>query len=112
MTINSKAYKEIINILSKLNVFEASCVLKAVSKSVSNGDLNYQKPRSFRKSKIQLDRELYDFILSFDLHHIAQRDVIAACIEEFGIERAPSRTSLCRAWPRLVALQLERDHEI
>ncbi len=82
--------------LDKLSMTEAKDVLETVRNSLE------LRPRSSRKSKIELDRELYEFILSLDLEFSAQKTVRSMCIAKFGLERAPSRTALSRMWERLL----------
>ncbi|MVB42543.1 primosomal protein [Vibrio cholerae] len=97
-----KAYKQIVKILSSLNVYQAKNVLDSVYRSVSSGTLDLTPIPNNHKSKIDSDRELHDFILSLDLEFLTQKDVLLACIDKFGKERAPSRTSLNRAWKKLL----------
>ncbi|EGR4316045.1 primosomal protein [Vibrio cholerae] len=97
-----RAYEQIVKILSSLNVYQAKNVLDSVYRSVS-----FVTPESTRipnnyKSKIDSDRELHDFIMSLDLEFLHQKDVLLACIDKFGKKRAPSRTSLNRAWKKLL----------
>ncbi|MDA5312304.1 MULTISPECIES: hypothetical protein [Vibrio] len=96
------AYEQIVKTLSSLNVYQAKNVLDSVYRSVSSGKLEVTPVPSYYKSKIDSDRELHDFILSLDLEFLPQKDVLLACIDKFGKERAPSRTSLNRAWKKLL----------
>ncbi|EJB8688024.1 MULTISPECIES: hypothetical protein [Vibrio] len=97
-----RAYDQIVKILSLLNVYQAKNVLDCVYRSVSSGTLELTPIPSNYKSKIDSDRELHDFIISLDLEFLHQKDVLLACIDKFGKERAPSRTSLNRAWNKLL----------
>lgn len=96
------AYQEMLKILKSLNVYQAKNVLDLVYKSISSGKLELAPNPTRFKSKIELDRELHDFILSMDLEFMTQKDVRLACLNKFGKERAPSRTALNRAWPKLL----------
>jgi len=96
------AYQDILKILKSLNVYQAKNVLDLVYKSISSGKLELAPIPTRFKSKIELDRELHDFILSMDLEFMTQKDVRLACLKKFGKERAPSRTALNRAWPKLL----------
>ncbi|MEZ8791898.1 primosomal protein [Vibrio splendidus] len=95
-TKEKDAQDNIMDILLTLNVIEARNVLDATCRSLGLSAPVFQK-RSRQKSKIELDRELYEFILSLDLEFVTQKDVLAACIDKFGVERSPSRTGLNRA---------------
>ncbi|MFI3273734.1 primosomal protein [Vibrio sp.] len=97
------AQEKIMDILLMLNVVEARNVLDAICQSLGQKTPAFKK-RAGQKSKIELDRELYEFILSLDLEFMTQGDVLAACIDKFGKERSPSRTSLNRAFNNGVLL--------
>ncbi|EOC7930513.1 primosomal protein [Vibrio fluvialis] len=86
--------------LLRLNAIEAKCVLNHVSQAIQQGSLlaNVDLKPTKRKSKVELDRELYEFILNLDLDFLTQKDVRAACMAKFGSKRTPSRTSLNRAF--------------
>ncbi|CAM4040195.1 MULTISPECIES: hypothetical protein [Vibrio] len=100
-TVKEKdAQKQIMEILLQLNVIEATKVLSAICRSLGQEGLNFQK-RNSRKTKVELDREVYEFIMSQDLEFITQKDVLVACVEKFGKERAPSRTGLSRALKKI-----------
>ncbi|MGR3043920.1 primosomal protein [Vibrio vulnificus] len=100
-TVKEKnAQKQIMEILLQLNVIEATNVISAICSSLGQETHNFQK-RNNRKTKIELDREVYEFIMGLDLDFIAQKDVLVACVEKFGKERAPSRTGLSRALKKI-----------
>ncbi|AKB07656.1 primosomal protein [Vibrio cholerae] len=86
--------------LLQLNTIEAKCVLSHVNQAIQQGSLlvNVDSKPTKRKSKVELDRDLYEFILSLDLDFLTQKDVRAACIAKFGSKRTPSRTSINRAF--------------
>ncbi|MEZ8860194.1 primosomal protein [Vibrio sp. 10N.247.311.51] len=91
------AHSAIMDILLMLNAIEARNVIEAICQDLGQKAPAFQK-RKGRLSKIELDRDLYEFILSLDLEFMAQRDVLNACIDEFGKERSPSKTGLNRAF--------------
>lgn len=97
-----RAYDQIVRTLSSLNVYQAKCVLDAAYRSTSLGKIELEPVPTLYKSKIEWDRELHDFILSMDLEFSTQKEVLIACIDKFGKERAPSRTGLNRAWKKLL----------
>lgn len=91
-----QAHVKIMDILLMLNAIEARNVIEAICQDLGQKAPAFSK-RRHQKSKIELDRELYEFILSLDLEFVTQKDVLAACIDKFGVERSPSRTGLNRA---------------
>lgn len=97
-----KAFEQVVKTLSSLNIYQAKNVLDLVYKSISSGKLELAPIPTRFKSKIELDRELHDFILSMDLEFMTQKDVRVACLNKFGKERTPSRTALNRAWSKLL----------
>lgn len=103
----SRAQKEILNTLSNLNVFEAVSVLDFVYLAVKSRKADLAPSPMLSKSKIELDRELFEFILGMDLEFMTQKDVLTACIDKFGKERAPSRTGLNRLWREILAKKAE-----
>ena len=111
-TNSQKALDNVLNILKELTINDAEYVLKATAQTLSqkftlNGVIKFPV-----KSKIQRDLPLLNFILSLELNYLSQKDVRALCIDKFGTDRVPARTSFNREWPHLVALKAERDHEI
>lgn len=97
-----EAYKLIVKALSSLNQEQSKSVLKQYYRFLSLRELELKTLPTKRKSKIEQDRELYEFILSMDLEFSTQKNVRLACIDKFGLERAPSRTALGRVWKKLL----------
>lgn len=89
------SYKKIMGVLSRLSDCDARTVLDEVNKARVYGRVNAH-------SKTELDRELYEFILSMDLEFLTQKQVRLVCIDKFGLERAPSRSALSRIWKKLL----------
>lgn len=102
-----KAKDLILKELMKLNVLEARYVVDFINAAIAQGSLCpvIEDSAVGRRCKIELDKELYDFILSLDLKSTTQKDVLEICIERFGKERSPSRTGLNRAWRKLLMAQ-------
>jgi DNA polymerase III psi subunit len=103
----NEAYKLIVKALSKLNPTQSKSVIKQCYRFLSLKELELKALPTKRKSKIEQDRELHDFILSMDLEFCTQKNVRHACIDKFGADRAPSRTSLNRAWHKLLQKKQE-----
>ncbi|KGK15316.1 hypothetical protein [Vibrio navarrensis] len=101
------AIEKILPFFYKLNSFESRCVLDFINAAIAQGSLCpvIEDSTVGRRCKIELDKELYDFILSLDLKSTTQKDVLEICIEQFGKERSPSRTGLNRAWRKLLMAQ-------
>ncbi|MCR9684320.1 primosomal protein [Vibrio antiquarius] len=100
-TKEQEAKDQIMEILLPLNISEVRNVLDAISLSLGQKTICVQKNTRLL-SKIESDRELYEFIMSLDLEFMTQKDVLNACIEKFGKVRAPSRTGLNRAFSKLL----------
>lgn len=93
--------------LVKLNVLEARYVVDFINSAIAQGSLCpvIDDISAGRRCKIELDKELYDFILSLDLKSTTQKNALDICIERFGKARAPSRAGLNRAWRKLLTAQ-------
>ncbi|MCY9873910.1 primosomal protein [Vibrio barjaei] len=97
-----KAQEKIMAILTQLNAHEAKNVIGAICNSLGQINEHSAQKAIRRLLKIELDRELYEFITSLDLKFMTQKDVLNACIEKFGKDRAPSRTGLNRVFNKLL----------
>ncbi|HAS6636674.1 primosomal protein [Vibrio parahaemolyticus] len=100
-TKEQEAKDQIMAILHPLNMSEVRNVLGAISLSLGQKATFVQKSTR-QLSKIESDRELYEFIMNLDLEFMTQKDVLSACIAKFGKVRAPSRTGLNRAFNKLL----------
>ncbi|WP_249324917.1 hypothetical protein [Vibrio campbellii] len=97
-----EALIQIMAILRQLNAYEAKNVISATCNSLGQTNEHFAQKKIRRLSKIELDRELYEFIMSLDLEFMTQADVRDVCIDKFGKDRAPSRTGLNRAFNKLL----------
>ncbi|MFV8387575.1 primosomal protein [Vibrio parahaemolyticus] len=101
-TVKEKdAQKQIMAILMQLNAFEAKNVLSAICIALGQKNEHFAA-RTRHLSRIESDRELYEFIMSLDLEFMTQKDVLAICVDKFGKERAPSRSGLNRVFNKLL----------
>ncbi|MGY5540622.1 primosomal protein [Vibrio brasiliensis] len=96
-----KAQEKIMAILMQLNAIEAKNVLNAICIALGQKNEHFAT-RTRQLSRIESDRELYEFIMSLDLEFMTQKDVLAACVDKFGKERAPSKSGLNRAFNKLL----------
>lgn len=97
-----KAQEKIVAILLQLNASEVKNVLNATCSFLGLTNEHFANSTRRTLSKIESDRELYEFIMSLDIEFMTQADVRYACIDKFGKDRAPSRTGLNRAFNKLL----------
>lgn len=119
MTEQSKATTDILAILKTQPIVDAIEILNAVElelisqferQHVANISVKNKIIRKKeRRSKVYLDRELYNFLLSLDLSFMSKKDVLNRSIAAFGQSRAPSYTALVRVWEQLLADKREQD---
>lgn len=103
-TDNKAAIQSIQKILDDLTKLEALQVIQKVLieyfGEVDTG-ITLSKPKKAvrvtrgRLSKIQMDEELKAFILS-NVKNTSQKSLLTMCIDQFGVDRAPSRSALGR----------------
>lgn len=98
-----RAQEVIIRELSKLNTLEARQVLASVQDSLFKGTIGCKQESVRRLSKIESDREIYEFLLSLDLEFMPQRYVFKLCTKKFGEARMPKKSSFNRGFKKLLA---------
>ncbi|MEC7308552.1 hypothetical protein [Vibrio crassostreae] len=96
------ATSRIITELSNLSIVEAEMVVKHVGKELFRNWVMPEAPTR-RLSIIESDREVYEFLLSLDLEFMTQRDVFDVCVDKFGEERMPKKSSFNRGFRKLLA---------